>query len=213
MFTGCATPPHVAEHKGTAVITIVDYKAGNLASVQKAFVHLGCETEIISDPDRVARATKLVLPGVGHFSATATLRTSGVSDAIRQAIGRGVPFLGICVGMQWLFEGSEEAPDVAGLGLFSGHCSRFPAGVKAPHVGWNTVKNSSESQLFRGLQPDFFVYYTHSYRAPASDGTVGCTQYGGAFSAAVERENVFGVQFHPEKSGEVGLQLLRNFVQ
>ena len=195
------------------MITIIDYKAGNLASVQKAFVHLGCVAEITSAPDAVGRATKLVLPGVGHFSATAALETAGVSEAIRQAIARGVPFLGICVGMQWLFEGSEEAPDRPGLGLFPGLCSRFPAAVKAPHVGWNTVERCAGSQLLRGLEPEFFVYYTHSYRAPAGDGTVGCTQYGGAFSAAVERENVFGVQFHPEKSGEVGLQLLRNFVQ
>ncbi len=195
------------------MITIVDYKAGNLASVKKAFVHLGCVTEITSDPDVVASAKKLVLPGVGHFSATAALQTSGVSEAIRQAIARGVPFLGICVGMQWLFEGSEEAPEAAGLGLFPGRCNRFPATVKVPHVGWNTVKRTTETQLLRGLEPEFFVYYTHSYRAPAGDGTVGCTQYGGAFSAVVERENVFGVQFHPEKSGEIGLRLLRNFVQ
>ncbi len=195
------------------MITIVDYKAGNLASVQKAFLYLGCKTEITSDPDTVARATTLVLPGVGHFSATAMLEKSGMMQATRQAIARGVPFLGICVGMQWLFEGSAEAPDTNGLGLFPGRCVHFPAAVKSPHVGWNTVKQSAESRLFRGLPAEFFVYYTHSYRAPAVDRTVGCTQYGGAFSAAVERENVFGVQFHPEKSADVGLQLLRNFLQ
>jgi glutamine amidotransferase len=195
------------------VITIVDYKAGNLASVQKAFTHLGCMTEITSDPEVVARASKLVLPGVGNFSATAVLAESGVRSAIERAIARGVPFLGICVGMQWLFEGSEEAPGTAGLGCFSGACARFPATVKAPHVGWNTVSHNNDSRLLRGADPEFFVYYTHSYRAPAGDGTVGCTNYGGEFAAVVERDNVFGVQFHPEKSGAAGLRLLENFLQ
>jgi glutamine amidotransferase len=194
------------------VITIIDYKAGNLASVQKAFSHLGCVTEITGDPDEVARASRLVLPGVGNFSATSTLAESGVRGAIEAAISRGAPFLGICVGMQWLFAGSEEAPGTSGLGVFAGTCARFPTSVKAPHVGWNTVRCAAESRLMRGADPEFFVYYTHSYRAPTGEGTVGCTEYGGYFAAVVERENVFGVQFHPEKSGEAGLRLLRNFV-
>ncbi len=195
------------------MITIVDYKAGNLASVQKAFAHLGSVTEITSDPDVVRRASRLVLPGVGNFSATCALTESGVRDAIGEAIARGVPFLGICVGMQWLFEGSEEAPGVAGLGTFSATCARFPAEVKAPHVGWNTVRQTTESRLLRGAGGEFFVYYTHSYRAPAGDGTVGRTEYGGEFAAVVERGNVFGVQFHPEKSAAAGLRLLENFLQ
>ena len=195
------------------MITIIDYKAGNLASVQKAFAYLGCVTEITSDPDVVARASRLVLPGVGNFSATSVLAESGVRRAIEDALGRGVPFLGICVGMQWLFAGSEEAPEVCGLGAFPGGCARFPAGVKAPHVGWNTVRCAAESRLLRGVDPEFFVYYTHSYRAPAGDGTVGCTEYGGEFAAVVERDNIFGVQFHPEKSAEAGLRLLGNFLQ
>lgn len=195
------------------MITIVDYKAGNLASVQKAFAHLGCVTEITSDPDVVARASRLVLPGVGNFSATSVLAESGVPGAIADAIGRGVPFLGICVGMQWLFQGSEEAAGVPGLGVFRGTCARFPAGVKAPHVGWNTVRSAAGSRLLRGADGEFFVYYTHSYRAPVGDGTVGCTEYGGAFAAVVERDNVFGVQFHPEKSAAAGLRLLGNFLQ
>ncbi len=195
------------------MITIVDYKAGNLASVRKAFVHLGCETEVTSDPEVVSQAEKLVLPGVGNFSATAVLEVTGLRSAIGQAIARGVPFLGICVGMQWLFEGSEEAPDVTGLGAFSGRCARFPGTVKAPHVGWNTVRQAADSRLLQGLDSEFFVYYTHSYRAPAGEGTVGGTEYGGNFSAVVERDNIFGVQFHPEKSGAAGLRLLENFVQ
>jgi glutamine amidotransferase len=195
------------------VITIIDYKAGNLASVQKAFTYLGCVTEITRDPEVVARASKLVLPGVGNFSATSVLAESGVRGAVEQAIARGVPFLGICVGMQWLFEGSEEAPDTSGLACFSGACARFPSTVKAPHVGWNTVRHNADSRLLRGAEPEFFVYYTHSYRAPAGDGAVGCTNYGGEFAAVVERDNVFGVQFHPEKSGAAGLRLLGNFLQ
>jgi imidazole glycerol-phosphate synthase subunit HisH len=195
------------------VITIVDYKAGNLASVQKAFAHLGCVTEITSDPEVVARASRLVLPGVGNFSATSALAESGVRQAIEEAIGRGVPFLGICVGMQWLFEGSEEAPSVPGLGAFRGNCTRLPASVKAPHVGWNTVRCAEGSRLFREMEQEFYVYYTHSYRAPAGEGTVGCTEYGGAFAAVIERDNIFGVQFHPEKSAAGGLKLLGNFLQ
>jgi glutamine amidotransferase len=195
------------------VITIIDYKAGNLASVEKAFAHLGCATQITSDPDDVAMASRLVLPGVGHFAATAVLETSGLRKAVELAIGRGVPFLGICVGMQWLFEGSEEAPEVPGLGAFRGACARFPVSVKVPHVGWNQVRGSGASRLLAGLQNDFFVYYTHSYRAPSGEGTVACTDYGGPFAAVVERDNVFGAQFHPEKSGWAGLRLLENFVK
>ncbi len=195
------------------MITIVDYKAGNLASVRKAFTHLGAVTKITGDPDVVARASKLVLPGVGNFSATAILGQSGVRDAIAAAIARGIPFLGICVGMQWLLEGSEEAPGIGGLGVFHGRCERFPAAVKAPHVGWNTVRRCAESRLLKGIDDGFFVYYTHSYRAPASEGTVGCTEYGGEFAGVMERDNVFGVQFHPEKSGQAGLRLLGNFLR
>ena len=195
------------------MITIIDYKAGNLASVQKAFAHLGCVTEITSDAEVVARASRLVLPGVGNFSATSALAESGVRRAIEEAIGHGVPFLGICVGMQWLFAGREEAPGVCVLGAFPGACARFPAGVKAPHVGWNTVRCAAESRLLRGIGSEFFVYYTHSYRAPAGEGTVGCTEYGGEFAAVIERDTMFGGQFHPEKSAEAGLRLLGNFVQ
>jgi glutamine amidotransferase len=195
------------------VITIVDYRAGNPASVQKAFVHLGCVTEITRDADVVARASRLVLPGVGNFAATSALESSGVRLAIEDAIGRGIPFLGICVGMQWLFQGSEEAPEIPGLGVFRGTCTRFPKSVKAPHVGWNTVRCAAESRLLGSIEQECFVYYTHSYRAPAGEGTVGWTEYGGEFSAVMERDNIFGVQFHPEKSASAGLRLLRNFLQ
>jgi imidazole glycerol-phosphate synthase subunit HisH len=195
------------------MIAIVDYGAGNLVSVKKAFDFLGYRCAITCDPGDALKAEKIVLPGVGHFSATASLATSGLRDAIVDSIGRRIPFLGICVGMQWMFAGSEEAPDTPGLGLLAGRCERFPASVKSPHVGWNQIEISPSSRLFRGVVSQSFVYFTHSYRAPATSAASACTEYGGRFSAAVERDHLFGVQFHPEKSGEVGLQLLRNFCE
>jgi glutamine amidotransferase len=195
------------------VIVVVDYKAGNLASVAKAFAHLGEDVCVSDDADVISAASKIVLPGVGHFAATAALDRSGMRDAISQAIERGVPFLGICVGMQWLYEGSEESPETKGLGIVNGSCARFPTDVKAPHVGWNGLRARGNSRLLRGLNGDAFVYFTHSYRAPVTDEACGITAYGTDFAAAVERDNVFGVQFHPEKSGVAGLALLRNFVE
>jgi imidazole glycerol-phosphate synthase subunit HisH len=195
------------------VIVLIDYKAGNLASVAKAFAYFGAEVCVTDDAETVASASKLVLPGVGHFSATQALSQTGMRDAIVQSISRGTPFLGICVGMQWLFHGSDEAPDTTGLGLMRGTCSRFPQRVKAPHVGWNRLRTLGDSRLLRGISSDRFVYYTHSFRAAVTDTTCGVTDYGGEFAAAVERDNVFGVQFHPEKSATTGLQILRNFVE
>jgi imidazole glycerol-phosphate synthase subunit HisH len=193
------------------MIAIVDYGAGNLVSVKKAFDWLGQENVITSDPAEVAKAERVVLPGVGHFTSTAALESSGLRTAIADAIGRSVPFLGICVGMQWMFKRSQESPSVAGLGILQGECGRFPESVKSPHVGWNSLEIDPCSQLFRGVPSSAFVYFTHSFRAPVDDATVACCEYGDRFSAAVEREHSFGVQFHPEKSGEVGLQLLSNF--
>ena len=195
------------------MITLIDYKAGNLASVAKAFAHLGQDVLVTDDPEVAATASKLVLPGVGHFAATAALERNGMREAITEAIAGGVPFLGICVGMQWLYEASEEAPDTKGLGILKGSCARFSPDVKAPHVGWNRLLARGESRLMRGIADDAFVYFTHSYRAPVSAEACGVTTYGGDFAAAVERENVFGAQFHPEKSGGVGLKLLHNFVE
>jgi imidazole glycerol-phosphate synthase subunit HisH len=193
------------------MIAIVDYGAGNLVSVKKALDWLGYPCAITTDPADVRRADKIVLPGVGHFASTAALRTLGLQDAIADAIDRGVPFLGICVGMQWLFEGSEEAGDVAGLGAFEGRCGKFPAHVKSPHVGWNSLHVADSTKLLRGVVQSSFVYFTHSFHAPVSSWAVACTEYGGSFCAAVERDHVFGVQFHPEKSGEAGLTILGNF--
>ena len=194
-------------------ITVIDYKAGNLTSVMKALDALGCVAEVTADPDVVRRATRVILPGVGHFQATQMLEDTGLAAAVSDSIARGVPFLGICVGLQWLFEGSTEAPARKGLSVFSGQCERFAPGVKVPHVGWNEVRVAQRSRLMRGVEDRAFVYYTHSYRAPVVDGTVAVTEYSGPFSGAVERGNVMGVQFHPEKSGVAGMRVLKNFVE
>ncbi len=193
------------------MIAIVDYRAGNLTSVKKALDHVRANAVVTCDPETVARADKIILPGVGHFSATAVLDQTGLRAAILHGIEQGVPFLGVCVGMQWMFESSTEAPGIHGLGLFSGACSHFPKNVKSPHVGWNSVASQDSARLFRGVPSGAFVYFTHSYRAPVVKTTVARCEYGGEFSAAVEQENLFGVQFHPEKSGATGLKILENF--
>jgi len=154
-----------------------------------------------------------VLPGVGHFAATERLDATGLTPAIRAAIVRGVPFLGICVGMQWLYSGSTEAPRQPGFGHFAEGCTRFPeASEKVPHVGWNSLDVRVGSRLLAGVEPREFVYFTHSYKAPVTTGTAAVTDYIEPFAAAVERANVMGVQFHPEKSGATGLKVLRNFL-
>ena len=193
------------------MIAVVDYGAGNLVSVKKALDWLGQECAITSEPEQVATASKIVLPGVGHFASTEALGHSGLRDVIADSIARGIPFLGICVGMQWMFERSQEAPETCGLGVLDGECEHFPASVKSPHVGWNQLEVASTSRLLRGVPSSSFVYFTHSYRAPLTATTVACCEYGGRFSAAVERDQLFGVQFHPEKSGEIGLKILGNF--
>ena len=195
------------------MIAIVDYGAGNLVSVKKALDWLGQDCAITSDPGEVAKAAKIVLPGVGHFASTAALWCTGLQSVIADAIARGIPFLGICVGMQWMFERSQESPETRGLGILSGECKRFPDSVKSPHVGWNQLGVHSSSRLLRGVAPGSFVYFTHSFRAPVSETTVACCEYGGQFSAAVERGHLFGVQFHPEKSGVIGLKVLANFCE
>ena len=192
-------------------IAIVDYGAGNLNSVKKAFDYLGADVTVTTRPEALAAAEKIVLPGVGHFSALSELDKFGLRDALLQAAAAGKPFLGICLGMQWLFEGSEEAPASKGAGFFAGRCRQFPLSVKSPHVGWNSLTIPKESRLLRGVAPESFVYYTHSFQAPVVSATTAITDYGAPFSAVVEQENIFGVQFHPEKSWTVGLQILKNF--
>ncbi|MGA7559680.1 MAG: imidazole glycerol phosphate synthase subunit HisH [Terriglobales bacterium] len=196
-----------------AKIAIVDYGAGNLRSVKKAFDHLGADAVLTSQPEGVAAADKIVLPGVGHFSALAALDNSGLRDAVLQAARAGKPLLGICLGMQWLFEGSDEAPEFAGAGIFVGRCRQFPSTVKSPHVGWNSLALRDGSRLLRNIAPESFVYFTHSFQAPMVAATTASTEYGTQFSAVVEQDNIFGVQFHPEKSWTVGLCILKNFCE
>ncbi len=195
------------------MIAVVDYKAGNLTSVMKALRAVGANCELTDDPDVVRRAEKMILPGVGHFAATRFLQSRGLRDAIEESIAAGMPFLGICVGLQWLYAGSTEAPDVSGLAAFPEMCERFAPGKKIPHVGWNSLAVRAGSRLMRGVGDGSFVYFTHSWRAPVTKDTVAVTEYGESFTAAVERGNVMGVQFHPEKSGAAGLRLLENFVR
>lgn len=196
-------------------VTVIDYKAGNLTSVVKALRHLGAEVEVTdSDLLLIENAARIVLPGVGHFAATERLDRTGITGAIRNAVKRGTPFLGICVGMQWLYSGSSEAPDQPGLTSFAEACSRFPeCEQKVPHVGWNSLEVRSGSRLLAGVKPGEYVYFTHSYKAPVTADTAATTFYIEPFTSAVERRNVMGVQFHPEKSGATGLKILTNFLQ
>ena len=202
------------------MIAVIDYKAGNLTSVVKALRYLGAEDVVVTqEPGDVRAARKIVLPGVGHFRSTELLHRLGLAEAVRAATADATPFLGICVGLQWLYEGSTEAESTDGLCHYGGRCERFPATyegaeLKSPHVGWNSLEGiRPDSQLLRGVGEGEYVYYTHSWRAPVDADTAASTFYGGAFTAAVERANVMGVQFHPEKSGETGLKILRNFVE
>jgi len=194
-------------------IAIVDYGAGNLNSVKKAFDYLGANVVLTTQPETVAAAEKIVLPGVGHFSALGALDNTGLRDAVLQGASAGKPFLGICLGMQWLFEGSDEAPEFAGAGIFAGRCRPFPSSVKSPHVGWNSLAVREGSRLLRNVAPESYVYYTHSFQAPVVAATAASTEYGTQFSAVVEQGNIFGVQFHPEKSWTVGLLMLKNFCE
>ena len=201
-------------------VAVIDYKAGNLTSVVKALKFLGAQNVVVTQsPADVLRADKIVLPGVGHFQATRLLEDLKLTAAVREAVVKGTPFLGICVGLQWLYEGSTEAPETHGLGHFAGMCERFPskfegAELKSPHVGWNSLENvRADSRLLSGINSGDFVYFTHSWRAPISADTAAATLYGGAFTAAVERNNVMGVQFHPEKSAETGMKVLENFLE
>lgn len=195
------------------MIVLVDYGAGNLHSVEKAFRWLGSAVTVTTRPEVVAIADKIVLPGVGHFSSLASLAHTGLAEAVLRGLRSGKPFLGICLGMQWLFEGSEEDREIPGAGILPGICAKFPPAVKVPHVGWNSLAAKPKSRLLSGLTEQPFVYYTHSFYAPVVDATTAESAYGQRFSAVVERDNVFGVQFHPEKSGETGLSILKTFCE
>lgn len=196
------------------VIDVVDYGAGNLASVTKAVRAAGAEPRVVSRPEGLAASGALIVPGVGHFSATGTLDDRWRA-AIRAGVDAGAALLGICLGMQWLFDGSDEAPDVAGLGVFPGRCFRLPpaAGVKVPHVGWNTLDGTPiRSRLLADAPGVAFAYFTHTFAAPVVDATTATTTHGRTFSSVVESGRIFGTQWHPEKSGATGLGVLTAFV-
>ena len=195
------------------MIALIDYKAGNLTSVRKAFAALGADLYDPASPADLERATAIVVPGVGHFGATAALDGEWVA-AIRARVEDGRPLLGICLGLQWLFAGSEEAPGCPGLGLLSGTCYRLKgSAIKVPHVGWNSlaIAPGNVASIAAGVAPGSQVYFTHSFAAPVTSDTVAVTEHGEPFAAIVQRGHIAGVQFHPEKSGEVGLTILRNF--
>jgi glutamine amidotransferase len=199
------------------VIALVDYGAGNLTSVKKALTALGAPFIVPESPEQCADASGLIVPGVGHFMATSRLDAPW-REAIAGAVRAGTPLFGICVGMQWLYEGSEEAPDVPGLGLIAGRCRLLRGNaaerLKIPHVGWNGLAiRHGTSRLLAGLQSGAHVYFTHSYAAPVTADCVAATTHAEPFASAVERDRVFGVQFHPEKSGDTGLRILRNFLE
>lgn len=198
------------------MIAIIDYGAGNIQSVRKAMVHIGCDCVVTRDRDVILRADGAVLPGVGSFGDTVdSLNRFGIKDTAVAYIQSGKPFLGICLGLQLLFPASEESPGAQGLGVFAGSITRIPngEGLKIPHMGWNSLDIQKHSRLFRGITGSPYVYFVHSYYLNAADkGIVAAqTRYGVTIDAAIEQGNVFATQFHPEKSGAVGLQILKNF--
>lgn len=200
------------------MIALVDFGAGNLASVCKAFSALGAAVDVVRDAAEAEQAEAIVVPGVGHFGATRALGSQWYG-MLRRHVEAGRPLLGICLGMQWLFAASEEAPECRGLGVLPSGCRRLSntrsdgIRVKVPHVGWNSLEILRSSEMLEGVPDGAFVYFTHSYAAPVGEECVAASSHGERFAAAVERDAVWGTQFHPEKSGEVGLQILRNFVR
>jgi imidazole glycerol-phosphate synthase subunit HisH len=216
MCEGYAAGKDAPEHERVVVIALVDYGAGNLTSVRKALTSLGADFVVPSTPDECTRARGVIVPGVGNFGATARLDAPW-RDAIGGAVKSGIPLFGICVGMQWLFEGSDEAPDAVGLGAIAGRITRLDGDadqrLKVPHVGWNSLDFRGSARLLKGLTSGAQVYFTHSFAAPVTPECVAATTHANTFSSVVERDNIFGVQFHPEKSGDAGLAILRNFLE
>lgn len=200
------------------MIAIIDYDAGNMKSVEKALDFLGQEMIVTGDKDQILQADKVILPGVGSFGdAMENLRKTGLDEVVRQVAAKGTPFLGICLGMQLLFERSDEAPGVEGIGILEGEILKIPEcnELKIPHMGWNSLHLENNGRLYKGIEEGAYVYFVHSYYLKAKDEDIvkASTEYCTHIHASVEKGNVFACQFHPEKSSETGLQILKNFVE
>ncbi len=200
------------------MIAIIDYGAGNIQSVYKALKHIGCECKITSDKNEILNSNGAILPGQGAFGdCIESLRSRGIDKTVRDFIKSGKPFLGICVGLQLLFESSDESPEIKGLGVFEGKIKKIPngEGLKIPHMGWNSISLLKRDGLFKNIDENSYVYFVHSYYLDADDKSVvsAQTEYGVKIDAAVQSGNVFATQFHPEKSGDVGLRMLKNFAE
>lgn len=196
------------------MITILDYGAGNLRSVANTLEEIGAAYTLVRNSEGLQKASKIILPGVGHFGQMMrALDQMQVREALVERIRAGVPFLGICLGLQALFQGSEEAPDHSGLGLFEGAIKRFPLEARVPHMGWNELEPRCASRLLAGIGPHPYVYFAHSYYVPVTAATAAVCTYALSYTAVLESGQVFGVQFHPEKSGPLGLKIVNNFVE
>lgn len=198
------------------MITIIDYGAGNLFSVKKALEYFNAKVQITDDTKIILRSDGIVLPGVGAFGSSMNLlEKSGLKDAILEATKKGIPLLGVCLGLQLLFEESEESPGTKGLGVIKGKVKRFPGDLPLPHIGWNQIRIIKEDVIFKGIKQDSFFYFVHSYYAEPckKDSIIGITEYGIEFPSAIAQDNIFAVQFHPEKSGFEGLKIYRNFLR
>jgi imidazole glycerol phosphate synthase glutamine amidotransferase subunit len=196
------------------MIAILDYGAGNLRSVQNTLDAIGAQYQLVTDSKGLEAASKIILPGVGHFGQLMrSLDELGVRATLMDRIRAGVPYLGICLGMQALFQRSREASEVTGLGIFEGAVDRFPADARVPHMGWNTLEFTKPARLLNGLAPQSHVYFAHSYFVPVTNSTAATSTYTFPYTAALEQGNIFGVQFHPEKSGPIGMKVVQNFVE
>lgn len=196
------------------MIAIIDYGAGNLRSVENTLDESGAKYRVFEGPDGLDAASKVILPGVGHFGQMmAALDRRGLREPIVERIRAGVPFLGICLGLQALFAESDEAPDTQGLGILGGAVRRFPLDARVPHMGWNELERRRESRLLAGLPERPYVYFAHSYYVPDCDAAAATCTYTTSYTALLEKDNLFGVQFHPEKSGPTGLKIVRNFLE
>jgi imidazole glycerol phosphate synthase glutamine amidotransferase subunit len=196
------------------MIGVIDYGAGNVGSVLRAIEYLGFPARAVQDPEGLPEASKIVLPGQGHFGAMmASLQEKKMVESLRRHMDAGKPFLGICLGLQALYEASDEAPNVAGFSLLPGHVKRFEGVFKIPHLGWNQLEIRRQEDLFRGVPNGSFAYFCHSYYGPVVPEAAAVTEYGQSFAAAIEMGSVAAVQFHPEKSGDVGLKVLENFLK